>query len=239
MQERLQKLIARAGICSRRKAEELISQGRVKVNNEPAKIGQKADLKTDKITVDGRPLHSQKKRYFLLYKPRGYVTTMKDEFSRPCITELLQSQHIRERLFTVGRLDYDSEGLIIVTNDGELANKISHPSFEIQKTYRVILGRPLSDVDRKSIEKGVPVDGKKVKVSELKVLENPKHIELTIHEGRNRIIRRLMEKMNYNIQRLIRVRIGKLSLRGLKEGTFREVTGEEIEKEVKPKAPKK
>lgn len=213
-------------------------QGRVKVNGEPAKIGQKADPKTDKIAVDGRPLHSQKKRYFLLYKPRGYVTTMKDEFSRPCITELLQSQHIRERLFTVGRLDFDSEGLIIVTNDGELANKIAHPSFEIEKTYRVILGRALNDKDGKRIEKGVPIDGKKVKVSELQVMENPKHIEMTIHEGRNRIIRRLMERMNYNVLRLVRIKIGKISIRGLKEGMFREVSREEIEGKICPKATK-
>jgi pseudouridine synthase len=235
MEERLQKLIARAGICSRRKAEELILEGRVKVNGVKATIGQKADPKTDDVTVDRKPLRFQKKRYFLLYKPRSYVTTMKDEFRRPCVNDLLETLHIREKLFTVGRLDYDSEGLMIATNDGELANKIAHPRFEIQKTYRVVLGKPFSDRSQMRIKNGVVIDEKEVKVSELVIHEDPKVIELTIHEGRNRIVRKIMEKLGYKVMRLIRVNIGELGITGLREGQFREVTREIIEVGVKAK----
>jgi len=235
MQERLQKLIARAGICSRRNAEELILQGRVKVNGVKATIGQKADPKTDEITVDRKSLHFQKKRYFLLYKPKGYVTTMKDEFHRPCVNDLLETLKIREKLFTVGRLDYDSEGLMIATNDGELANKIAHPKFEVQKTYRVVLGKPFSDRSQMRIKNGVVIEEKEVKVSDLLIHEDPKVIELTIHEGRNRIVRKLMEKLGYKVMRLIRTNIGELGVTGLREGQFKEVTREIIEAGVKAK----
>lgn len=235
MEERLQKLIARAGIASRRKAEELIIQGRVKVNGIKAEIGQKADPNKDEITVDRRPLHLQKKRYFLLYKPQGYITTMKDEFRRPCVNDLLQTLNIREKLFTVGRLDNDSEGLMIATNDGELANKIAHPRFEIKKTYKVVLGKALSDRAQKRLLKGVLIEGREVEIKDLKVSADPKIIEMTIHEGRNRIVRKLMEKIGYKVMRLVRIKIGDIEIKGLKEGQFREVTREEIEKGVKIK----
>lgn len=233
MEERIQKLIAKAGITSRRKAEELILQGRVKVNGVKATIGQKADPKKDELTVDKRPLHFQKKRYFLLYKPKGYVTTMSDEFHRPCIKDLFEKLQIREKLFTVGRLDYDSEGLMIATNDGELANKIAHPRFGTKKTYNLVLSKPFNDRAQKRLSKGIAIDGKKVEISDLKVSEDPKHIELTIHEGRNRIVRKLMEKIGFNVMVLIRTKIGDIELNGLREGQFKEVSREEIEKGVR------
>ncbi|MBN2094471.1 MAG: rRNA pseudouridine synthase [Candidatus Aenigmarchaeota archaeon] len=235
MEERIQKLIARAGICSRRKAEELIMARKVRVNGKVAELGQKADPKTDRITVSGRTLRLEKKLYFLLYKPKGYVTTMSDEFGRPCVKDLLKEKGIRERIFSVGRLDYDSEGLIILTNDGALSNRITHPSFEVKKTYRVVLGKPLKEKDQRKIRMGVEVEGKTVEVSGINVHENPKVFEITIHEGRNRIIRKMMEALNYKILRLIRVKIGEINLTGIKEGDLKETTREEIELGIKSK----
>lgn len=233
MEERLQKLIARAGICSRRKAEELIEKGAVKVNGKLAKLGDKANPKTDKITVNRIPLRFEKKRYFLLYKPRGYVTTMKEQFRRPCIADLLEKSGIDERLFAVGRLDFDSEGLIILTNDGGLAQRISHPSFKVEKTYKVVLGKTLAEKDFERLKKGVIIDGRKVIPTNLRVLENPQSFEISIHEGRYRIVRRVMEKLGYKVMRLKRTKIGGLKLGKIREGELVETTLEEIEKNLR------
>jgi pseudouridine synthase len=229
MEERLQKLIARAGICSRRRAEELIERGAVKVNGKIAKLGDKADPKTDKITVNRVPLRFEKKLYLALYKPRGYVSTMKEQFGRPCIADLLEKFEIKERLFSVGRLDYDSEGLIIVTNDGELANRIMHPRFEVEKTYKAVLGKPMDEIALQKLKDGVFIDGRKVEPSLARILENPKTVEITIHEGRNRIVRKVMEKLGYKVIRLKRTRIGSLKLGKMREGELKEITKEEIE----------
>jgi pseudouridine synthase len=159
---------------------------------------------------------------------------MSDEFHRPCVKDLFEKLNIREKLFTVGRLDYDSEGLMIATNDGELANKISHPRFEVQKTYKVILTSPVNERVEKRLLRGVVVEGKRVEISSLNLSDDRKQIELTIHEGRNRIVRKLMEKVGYSkLIRLIRIRIGGLELKNMREGQFREVTREELEREIK------
>ncbi|MGC9310624.1 MAG: pseudouridine synthase [Candidatus Aenigmatarchaeota archaeon] len=233
MEERIQKLIAKAGICSRRKAEELIKKGAVKVNGRAAKLGDKADPKTDKIAVNRIPLRPWKKRYFLLYKPKGYITTMNEQFQRPCVDDLLREAEIKERLFPVGRLDMDSEGLLILTNDGELANLIAHPRFEVEKTYEVALNKPLKERDLERMEAGVMIDGRRATPNSVRILGRPEKIRITLHEGRNRIVRRMMEKLGYRVMGLKRTAIGGLSLIRMRESELKEVTKEEIEKGIR------
>ncbi len=222
----MQKIIAAAGICSRRKAEELILQGRVLVNGKPARLGQKADPERDEILVDGKPLKIQKKRYIALYKPRGYLTTLHDPFGRKTIKELIEN--IEERVFPVGRLDEDSEGLLLLTNDGEWANRIAHPRYEVEKEYIVILSQPLEPEQERAVLKGVEIDGRKVDVRKFRKIGKKKYL-IVIHEGRKRIIRRLFQQLGNEVVRLIRTRIGHIKLKGLRPGQWRELTEPEVD----------
>ena len=224
-EQRLQKIIAAAGICSRRKAEQLILQGRVFVNGKPAKLGQKADPEEDEILVDGKPLKIQKKRYIALYKPRGYLTTLYDPFGRKTIRELIGD--IEERVFPVGRLDEDSEGLLLLTNDGEWANRIAHPRYEVEKEYIVILSRPPESEEEKTVLRGIEVDGRRVDVRRFKKIGRKKYL-VVIHEGRKRIIRRMFQQLKAEVVRLIRTRIGSIKLKGLRPGQWRELTEPEV-----------
>ena len=228
---RLQKLIAESGICSRRKAEELIQQGKVKVNGHTAHIGDSATIK-DVIAVDGERIHISKKRekyYLMLNKPRGYVTTMSDELDRRCVTELLED--FPERVYPIGRLDRNSEGLLLFTNDGKFANDIMHPSRHVSKTYRVTVRPNITDEQLVQLSEGVVIDGRRTLPANVTVLTQEQGrvvLQIVIREGRNRQIRKMCEAVGLEVARLKRTAIGPVKLGMLKPGTYRELTSEEL-----------
>ena len=215
MQQRLQKCISEAGVASRRAAETMISAGRVTVNGCVAQLGAQADPETDVICIDGRPLPSRApKRYIMLNKPRGYVTTLHDERGRKTV-------------YPVGRLDLDSEGLLILTNDGEIANCLMHPSHEITKTYEVdVAGGDLAAA-AEVMHAVTELEGYRVRPAEVTVLA-PGRLSVTIHEGRNRQVRRLCALAGLRVLRLVRVAEGELRLGTLAPRRWRELTDEEV-----------
>ena len=234
MPERLQKILAAAGVASRRKAEELISAGRVTVNGKTVtELGTKADPSHDRICVDGTPVQAAEKRvYLLLHKPKGYVTTTSDPQGRPTVMELLGEQ--AERLYPVGRLDYASEGLLLLTNDGELAQQLTRAASHIPKTYHVkISGRP-SGQSLERLRNGVTIaleDGRRVKTAAAKVrlladAPNPWY-EMVLIEGRNRQIRRMFHHVGHHVEKIKRVAMGPLRL-DVAPGKFRELTEQEV-----------
>ncbi|WP_295208359.1 pseudouridine synthase [Ruminococcus sp.] len=229
---RIQKIMADSGVCSRRKAEEYISAGRVKVNGRPCKLGDKALPGKDLITLDGEKIFVAKKRqlyYIMLHKPRGYVTTMSDELDRKCVTELLEG--IPERVYPVGRLDKNSEGLLLFTNDGAFANDIMHPSRHVAKTYRVTVRPDVNDEQLIKLASGVEIDGKMTKECSVVVLDKQPGrvvLQMTIHEGRNRQIRKMCEAVGLEVARLKRTAIGPIKLGMLKPGEYRELKPDEL-----------
>lgn len=232
MQERLQKIIAGAGLASRRAAETLILQGRVSVNGVVVtELGTKADAGRDDIRVDGRLISTDvSKRYLMLNKPRGYVTTLKDPEGRPIVTELLHG--IEERVFPVGRLDYDSEGLLLMTNDGDFAQKMQHPRYRIPRTYRVKVRGNVTRRELKEMEDGAELEDGFFKPVAMHLEKmNPKSswVVMTIQEGRNRVIRRFFDAVGHPVARLIRIAFGELRLGQLGEGEFRALKKREIE----------
>lgn len=229
--ERLQKIIAHAGIASRRKAEELILNGKVKVNGQTIKeLGMKVGSQ-DKIEVDGIPVEREEPVYFLLYKPRGVISSVTDDKGRKVVTDFFPL--IEQRIYPIGRLDYDTSGLILLTNDGEFANLLMHPKHEIEKVYIAkIKGIPLKE-KLKQLEKGVYLDEGKTAPAKVKMLSLDKRkqtaiIEITIHEGRNRQVRRMFEKIGHPVIKLKRERYGFLDLHGMKTGDTRELTPHEV-----------
>jgi len=237
MEERLQKIIARSGMASRRKAEEMIQEGRVSVNSEIIReLGFKADIGKDEIRVDGKLICTEEtKTYLMLNKPRGYVTTLSDPQNRPKVGSLIPELGIR--LFPVGRLDYDSEGLLLMTNDGQFAQHIQHPSYRISKTYRVKISGRLNPGDFRHLEQGLELeDGKFIPDSVTLDDINPKSswLVLKISEGRNRVIRRAFEHLGHPVLRLIRTAVADLQLGNLGEGDFRFLRREEIRKLLNP-----
>ena len=230
MQERLQKIIAGAGLCSRRAAEELIAQGRVTVNGEKAQIGQTADPETDCVLVDGEPLPEKKAyTYVMLNKPKGYVTTMRDDQGRPTVAELVQVQG--KRLFPVGRLDMYSEGLLIMTDDGETANRLMHPSHRVEKTYIVdVVGDDLREAVYR-LRQEMEIDGCKIKALDVQLIRQGGgrgQLSVTIGEGRNRQVRKMCDQCGLKLQRLVRVSEGPLELGELPRGKWRFLTPEEV-----------
>jgi len=229
---RIQKIIAESGICSRRKADELIEKRRVKVNGHPAVLGQKLDPQIDIITIDGeRVMYDRKKEdiYLIMNKPRGYITAMSDDRGRRCVTELLPELPVR--VFPVGRLDLNSEGLLIFTSDGRFANQMMHPSHEVSKTYRVTARPDITDEQAARLSSGVYLDGRRTAPAEVRVLtKEPNRVvlEIVIREGRNRQIRRMCEAVNLEVARLKRTAIGPIRLGMLKPGTIRELRKEEV-----------
>ena len=229
---RLQKIIADSGYCSRRKAEELIAQGRVKVNGRPCSLGDKALPGKDIITVDGESIAVSKKKrlyYIMLHKPRGYVTTMSDELDRKCVTDLLEG--IPTRVYPVGRLDKNSEGLLLFTNDGKFANDIMHPSRHISKTYRVTVRPDIDDDKLVALSEGVEIDSGKTQPCTVLVLDKQPGrvvLQMTIHEGKNRQIRKMCEAVGLEVARLKRTAIGPLKLGMLKPGEYRELKPDEL-----------
>lgn len=228
---RIQKIIADAGYCSRRKAEELISKGKVTLNGRPVKLGDKAGSR-DIIAVDGERIYIPKKKnkiYIMMNKPRGYVTTVSDELDRKCVMDLLSD--LEERVYPIGRLDRNSEGLLLFTNDGEFANSIMHPSKHISKTYRVTVRPDISDEQLVKLAEGVEIDGKKTLPANVVVKnKQPGRVVLliTIKEGRNRQIRKMCEAVGLEVARLRRISIGPVKLGMLKSGTYRELTPDEL-----------
>lgn len=229
MTERLQKILASRGICSRRKAEELITAGRVSVNGTIAQLGDSADPDLDKILLDGKPLPSASQYvYILLNKPRGYVTTLSDEKGRPNAAQLVADCGVR--VYPVGRLDMDSEGLLLFTNDGEFANSIMHPKHEVNKTYRVTV-RGFSEEGLEKLRQPVTLDGYTIRKPEVKFLRadgNLSHLLVTIHEGRNRQVRRMCDMAGMKVTRLIRISEGNLKLGDLPKGKWRHLTPAEV-----------
>ena len=223
--ERLQKLIARAGICSRREAEKIILSGRVTVDGKIVKeLGAKADL-NQKICVDGKPIKTcAEKIYLLLNKPRGYVSTAHDERGRKTVLGLVDTS---ERVYPVGRLDLNSEGLILLTNDGDLTNLLLHPRFKIRKTYRAKISGTLTEENLDKLRAGIELEDGLTAPAEIYLLgENL--VEITIHEGRNRQIRRMFAAIGCDVTRLKRIKFANLTLDGLKVGASRKLTAEEV-----------
>lgn len=221
---RVQKLLSNYGFCSRRRAEELIQQGRVGVNGKPITIGDKASEK-DKITVDGKLVGKQRKVYLIFNKPLRCVTALRDK-KHKTVMDFIK---VKERIFPVGRLDYNTSGLLLLTNDGDFSNNIMHPRHEINKTYLVGLNKPVLDRDVRTIEKGVRLDDGKTSPAKVKKFK-PKLLEITIHEGKNRIVRRMLKELGYTVVSLERIRIGKLVLGDLKPGKYRPLTQKDTKK---------
>ena len=228
---RLQRFLAEAGIAARRKAELLITEGRVKVNGKVAELGSRVDPARDRVEVDGRSVSVERKVYALLNKPRGCVSTLDDPEGRPTVMELLPKQG--PRIYPVGRLDFNTEGLLLFTNDGDLANGLMHPRREVPKTYHAKLRALLSDSDVSALEKGVELDGavRKATVAGGGTAANGKSswIELTITEGRNRQIHRMLESIGHEVARLIRVGYGPLVVGELRRAKWRPLTPEELD----------
>ena len=226
--ERLQKLIAAAGLCSRRTAEEWIAAGRVRVNGETATVGQSADPETDTICVDGVPLTPPERRvYLMLNKPRGYVTTLSDERGRPTAAELVAD--CGTRVYPVGRLDLDSEGLLLFTNDGDMTRQLTHPSYRKKKIYQVSLDKPLTRADMDRIAEGITLEDGEIHADEIAyVKEDKSEIGIEIHSGRNRIVRRIFESLGYSVRKLDRVYYAGLTKKNLKRGAWRFLTKEEV-----------
>lgn len=227
---RLQKHLADCGIASRRKAEELIEMGKVKVNGHVAIIGQKVDPKRDKITVRGKNVVANTtKMYIMLHKPRGFVTTMSDEKGRKCVTDLVKDAPVR--LFPVGRLDMNSEGLLIMTNDGEFANRLTHPSYHVNKTYRVTVKGEVEDEKIIALKEGIMLDGVKTLPCDCFVAERKADrtvLMFVIQEGRNRQIRRMCEEVKLEVLRLKRTEIAGVKLGMLPRGSWRDLNEKEM-----------
>lgn len=228
---RLQKMLADCGVASRRKAEEMIANGQVRVNGVIAKIGDKVDPKKDKISVNGKPIVSQRNVYYMLHKPRVFITTMQDEMGRKCVAELVSD--IPERVYPVGRLDRDSEGMLLMTNDGEFANLVSHPSTHVPKTYRVTVRPSINEEQLTQLAMGIVLDGQRTLPAQVRVLsQEPGRVvlEIVLFEGRNRQIRNMCEAIGLEVARLKRIAIGPVKLGMLQPGDFRRLTLEEVKK---------
>ena len=227
MNERLQKILSARGVASRRTAEKMIEAGRVTVNGQVAGLGQTADPDMDEILLDGKPLPSGSEYvYILLHKPRGYVTTLSDEKGRKTAAELVADCGVR--VYPVGRLDMDSEGLLLFTNDGEFANKLMHPKHEVQKTY-LTWAENFSEEALARLKQPIELDGYRIRAPKVRVVK-PGLLEITIHEGRNRQVRRMCEAAGMHVTRLKRIREGALALGDLPLGKWRYLTAEEMEK---------
>ena len=217
-EERLQKLISRAGLMSRREAEKFILQGKVTVDGKVAELGMKADAEKNKICVDGKELHfNAEKVYILLNKPRGCLSTVKDDRGRRTVLDLVD---ISERIYPVGRLDYDSEGLLLLTNDGDLMNKLLHPKFKIEKTYRVKFVGEMTQEKLNLLQSGVELEDGITAPAKVELI-NPSTAEITIREGRNRQVRRMFAAVGLQVQRLCRTKFAGLTLKNLPPGKYK------------------
>ena len=229
--ERLQKVIAQAGIASRRKAEELIKDGKVKVNGEfITELGTKVK-ESDRVEVNNKPIEKENKEYYLLNKPRGVITTTSDEHGRKTVTELINTE---ARIYPVGRLDYDTTGAILLTNDGEFANILMHPSNKIDKVYLAKLEGIIKGEQINTLKNGVMLDDILVKASRVKLKKvnkesNTSMVEITIHEGKNHQVKRMFESVGFHVEKLTRERIDIFTINNLKSGEYRKLTPKEVQ----------
>ena len=230
MEQRLQKVIAEMGLASRRKAEDLILEGRVTVNGRVAEIGMKADPLKDHIKVDGKLLfRAEKKVYYIFNKPRGVVTSMSDPEGRPAVQDFVRG--IKQRVFPVGRLDFDSEGLLLLTNDGEFTHAVLHPSKKIAKTYLVKIKGNIEEENLVKLRSGIRLDRTvtaPAKVRRLRKTESNSWIEIVLYEGKKRQIRRMLERVGHSVIRLMRIKINGIEMGPLKPGACRQISAEEM-----------
>jgi len=228
--ERLQKVMAHAGIASRRKSEEIIAAGRVKVNGEiVTEMGTKVDPHKDIIEVDGKKISKEKKVYYKLYKPTGYVTTVDDPQGRDTVLDLVDDT--KQRIYPVGRLDMDSSGLLILTNDGDLTYKITHPSHELDKEYEVVVNGKLDSDNLNKFRQGLNLEEGKTSPARIyKINEDSKNTayKVIIHEGMNRQVRRMFEVLGFNVVSLKRVRIGNITLGSLRPAEYKQISNENL-----------
>jgi 23S rRNA pseudouridine2605 synthase len=231
---RLQKILSQAGVASRRAAEKLIAEGRVSVNGRTIhELGTKADPAHDEVRVDGRRIKAAERlRYILLNKPRGYVTTRKDEKRRKTVLDLLQG--VREYVYPVGRLDYDTEGLLLLTNDGELAAQLTHPRHGVERTYEARVAGTPDERALEKLRKGIPLDGRRTLPADVRLLNTDRASDamllITIREGRNRQVRRMCEAVGHPVDRLKRTKFGPIGDRRLPAGAWRDLSVEEVRK---------
>ena len=229
---RLQKYLAECGVASRRKCEELIEMGKVRVNGKLASIGDKIDPKHDTVSVSGKKIIRQKTfTYIMLHKPRGFITTMNDEMDRKCVAQLIKD--VPARVYPVGRLDRDSEGLLLFTNDGAFANAMTHPSKHVPKTYRVTVRPSITQEQLTALTEGIIIDDAKTAPAEVHVVskeENRVVLEIILYEGRNRQIRKMCEEIGLEVARLRRTAVGSVKLGMLKQGDWRNLTEDEVRK---------
>ncbi len=227
---RINKFLAESGVASRRASDKLIEDGAVKINGKIAQLGDEVNPQQDSVTVNGRLITTVKKYdYYIMNKPKGYICSVKDEKGRKTVLDLLPNND--KRIFPVGRLDYDSEGLLILTNDGDLTYRLTHPKNEIPKTYLVKTEKPVTDADLSKLRSGVVIDGIKTKKCTIKLLDTTQgssRLHITITEGRNRQIRKMFEKVGNNVDFLKRIKIGDLSVSGLNRGEVRSLTPAEV-----------
>ena len=227
---RLQKYLSQCAVASRRKAEELIAEGRVKVNGRPAKLGDKINPRKDTVTVSGKKVvYSKQHYYIMLHKPRGFITTMEDERGRKCVAELVAD--VGARVYPVGRLDRDSEGLLLMTNDGEFANALTHPSKHVPKSYRVTVRPDVTAEQILKLSEGIEIEGRKTAPADVHVIERQEGrvvLEMVLYEGRNREIRKMCEALSLEVARLKRTAVGSVKLGMLPSGKWRELKEDEV-----------
>jgi pseudouridine synthase len=227
---RLNKFLASAGIASRRKCDDLILEGRVKVNDKIiTTLGFRVDEEKDKISFDNKIVKYAKDFiYIIMNKPKGIVTTVKDQYNRNTVLDLIP---IKQRIFPVGRLDYDTTGILLLTNDGVLANRLIHPKYKIEKVYHVLLNKIIKPVALYKLQRGIELDGKRTapcKISEIRIIDNCSLLEMVLYEGRNRQVKRMFKLLGYEVEKLDRLALGPLTLAGLSRGAWRYLKKSEL-----------
>lgn len=230
----LNKYLAQAGIASRRNAVELIKKGSVRINNTVIKDPSHRVLEADIVTVNGKRIIAQESLYILLNKPAGYITTTSDEKGRDTVMDLL-GKSIKQRLYPVGRLDRNTTGLLLLTNDGTVAQRLAHPKYEVKKIYQVVLHKPFTEADRNRISKGIKLSDGFVKVDRVSYGLGPKkdQVRITLHSGKNRIVRRIFEEIGYQVKKLDRIALASLSKKGIPRGSWRKLRKKEVDQLLK------
>ncbi len=239
MNLRINKYLSECGIASRRKSEELVEQGRISINGKIiSDLSVKIDTEKDVVAVDGEKIKFEDRVYFILNKPKGFITSTSDEKDRKTVIELIKTD---KKIFPVGRLDYNTTGLLLLTNDGDFSNKMTHPSNRIIREYKATLDKPLEEKDRERLSKGIILDNRKSRFNsiEFKEIKNWKKVNVTTVEGRNHFVKRMFSSLGYNVKSLERIKFGNFQLGKLRPGEYMEIKKKEIEKYIDVKGGKK